>query len=60
MYLTQQQDLELVTNKPTADNQELQDNSAFESQLSVAQIIYSDNKVSHSSIQIETFDTKTL
>jgi hypothetical protein len=42
-----QQELELVTSKPTAENQELQDISSSESkQLSVAQLIYSDNKVS--------------
>ena len=36
----------MVTNKSSVDNQELQDTCGLESQLSIAQIIYSENKVS--------------
>ncbi|CAG2100531.1 unnamed protein product [Medioppia subpectinata] len=42
--LRKKQELELVTSQPSADNQELEESSGLESQLSVAQVIYSDNK----------------
>lgn len=66
-FANKQQELELLTSKPNAENQQLTDNSTPDSkQLSIAQLVYSENKVRLTSlirqlmIELFVYQTKTM